>query len=94
MALPLAPIAFTALRYGAVVAVAYAAARRVNLSQTDQSVEDSLDKVAEGLAAHRRKDAPQANGSARWKRTVRVGGDGPGFEIDVTALGRIKIKRV
>ena len=70
MALPLAPIAFTVARYGAVAAVAYVAARNVKLSQTDQAVEDTLDTVEEGLSAHKLRDAPQANGGC----TVAAGG--------------------
>ena len=74
MALPLAPIAFTAARYGAVAAMAYYAARKVKISQTDQAVEDSLDKVVEGLSAHKCKDAPQTNGAVRWRRVHPVWG--------------------
>jgi hypothetical protein len=94
MPIPLAPIAATALRYGAIAAVTYVATRRVHISQTDQAVEDSLDKVEEGLSAHRCKDAPQTNMSGRWRRVIRLGETGPGFEIDATLLGRIKIRRV
>ena len=94
MALPLAPIAFTVARYGAVAAVAYVAARSVKLSHTDQAVEDTLDKVDEGLSAHKLRDAPQANGSARWRRVIRFGADGPAVEIDASMLGRIRVKRV
>lgn len=94
MALPLAPIAFTVARYGTVAAAAYVAARNVRLSQTDQAVEDTLDKVDEGLSAHKLRDAHQANGSVRWRRVVRIGTNGPGVEIDASVLGRIRIKRV
>ena len=94
MALPLAPIAITVVRYGALAAVAYAAARKIEVSQTDIDTEDALDKVDEGLSLHRCKDAPQANGSARWRRVVRFGEHGPAFEIDATLLSRIKIKKV
>ena len=94
MAIPIAPIAFTAARYGAVAAMAYYAARQVKLSQTDQKVEDTLDKVEEGYSAHKCKDADQVNGAVRWRRVVRLGETGPGVEIDIAALGRIKIRKV
>jgi hypothetical protein len=94
MALPLAPIAWTLVRYGTVAAVAYAATRRVQMSQTDQAVEETLDKVDEGLSAHKLRDAPQANGAARWRRVIRIGSSGPGVEIDASVLGRIRIKRI
>ncbi|MCP5074270.1 MAG: hypothetical protein GY947_13400 [Rhodobacteraceae bacterium] len=94
MALPLAPIAITAARYGTVAAIAYYAARKVKLSQTDQAVEDSLDKVEEGVCAHKCSDAPQANASTRWRRVIRLGDNGPGLEIDIAAMGRVRIKKV
>ncbi len=94
MALPLTPIAITAARYGTVAVVAYYAARKVKLSQTDQAVEDSLDRVEEGVSAHKCRDAPQANASTRWRRVIRLGDTGPGFEIDIAAMGRIRIKRI
>lgn len=94
MALPLAPIAGFALRYGAVAAATYVAARSVQTSQTDQASEDAMDKVFDGVSAHRCKDATQANGSARYRRVIRLGRNGPGIEVDATVLGRIKFKRV
>lgn len=94
MALPLAPIAFTAARYFSVAAMAYYAARQVQQSQTDQRVEDSLDKVVEGVSVHKCKDAPQGNGAVRWRRVIRLGENGPGVEIDVAAMGRIRIRKI
>lgn len=92
MALPLAPIAYTALRYGAVAVATYALSRRVSLSQTRQENEDALDRIDEGLAAHRPKDRNQINGSARYRRTIWFGNTG--VEFDATALGRIKIRKL
>ncbi|MCA8868644.1 MAG: hypothetical protein KDA67_08345 [Rhodobacteraceae bacterium] len=94
MALPLAPIAVMALRYGSVALVAYAATRRIGHSQTRQSTEDALDEVAEGLAAHRPQDRSQINAEARWRRIIRLGTGGPGLEIDAAALGRVKFRKI
>ncbi|NOX73142.1 MAG: hypothetical protein GXP03_05835 [Alphaproteobacteria bacterium] len=94
MPLPLAPIAGMAARYGAVALVAYAASRRINKSQTSQASEDALDQVPEGLSTHRPQDRQQVNGALRWRRVVRAGANGPGIEIDITALGRIKFRAV
>jgi len=94
MALPLAPIAAVAVRYGAVALVAYAATRRLSRSQTRQDTEDALDNVADGLAVNRPKDRKQFNAEARWRRIVRLGVAGPGIEIDATALGRLKFRKV
>lgn len=92
MALPLAPIAGIALRYGAVALVTYAAARRLPRAHRDQRAEDAHDDTVEGAAV--RRDPGQVNGTARIKRTVRLGTSGPGLEIDASALGRIRFRRV
>lgn len=94
MPLPLAPIAGVAARYGAVALVAYVATRRINRSQTLQPTEDALDRVGEGIAANRPQDRQQVNASARWRRIVRLGSTGSGFEIDATVLGRVKFRKV
>jgi hypothetical protein len=96
MPLPLAPIATVAMRYGIrygmVALTTYAIARSIDKSPRDQRGEDALDDLPEGLAAAR--NGEQANGSARLKRTFRVGPNGPGVEVDLSAIGRLKVKRV
>jgi len=94
MPLPLAPIAGIALRYGAVAVATYAVARRVSIQKAhyDQRGEDAMDSVNEGMSV--RRDPEQVNGATRFRRVVRVGTDGPGIEIDVTALGRIRFRKV
>lgn len=86
MALPLVPIAL--------VASAVALARNVHISPVVQSVEDSLDTVEEGLSVHKDPSGEQLNAAYRWKRTVQLGLKGPAFEVDVSALGRLKFKKV
>ena len=92
MPLPLAPIAGVALRYGIVAVAAYAVSRRVERAHFDQRGEVAMDDVNEGLSL--RREPEQMNGAGRFRRTVRIGTDGPGVEIDVTALGRIRFKKV
>jgi len=92
MAIPVAPIAGIALRYGAVALAAYAATRMMTPGRLDQSVEDAMDETPEGLTF--RRDAEQANGTARWVRTVRIGANGPGVKIDATGFARVKVSRV
>lgn len=94
MPVPIAPIAMTAARYGAVALLAYAASRRLQTGRTSQQTEDALDRVDEGLSFHHARDRAQINADARWRRVIRVGRDGPGVEIDVTALGRVKLRRL
>lgn len=85
MALPLIPLA--------VVAGAVALARNVNVSPVIQSVEDSLDTVDEGFAAHRDPEGNQINAAYRWKRRIEVRATGIAFEVDASMLGRIKFKK-
>lgn len=92
MPLPLAPIASVAIRYGAVALATYAVTRKVAVGRRDQRAEDSLDDLEEGLSVHR--EAGQANTTARFRRVIRIGDDGPGVEIDITALGRIIIRKI
>lgn len=94
MALPIAPLAGVALRYGAVAVAAYALSRHVMRGRTDQRAEDAMDDLPEGMTAHRPHDRDQLNGSARFRRIVRIGLTGPGVEIDASALGRIRFRRV
>jgi hypothetical protein len=86
MALPIIPFAL--------VAGAVALARNVQIMPVVQSVEDSLDMVPEGVSARKDTSGRQINGSYRWVRMVRFGKTGAGVEIDVSALGRIKLRKV
>lgn len=92
MAAPLAPIAAVALRYGAVALATYAATRAIPKLRRDQETEDTLDKVEEGIET--RRDAEQVNATARFRRVVRLGRNGPAVEIDAIALSRIRMRRV
>lgn len=94
MALPLAPIAVMAAKYGAVALAGYAIARQIQPGRTDQQVEDAFDEMTEGLSVHRPRDREQVNGAARFRRVVRLGTNGPGIEIDASALGRLRMRRV
>jgi hypothetical protein len=51
-----------------------------------------MDDLAEGIRLHREPD--QVSGAGRFVRTVRIGGIGPGVEIDATAITRIRFRRV
>lgn len=94
MALPLAPIAAMAMKYGAVALAGYAVARQMQPGRVDQRSEDALDELPEGLSAHRPRDRDQINGAARFRRVIRLGATGPGIEIDATALGRFRMRQV
>lgn len=92
MPLPLAPIATTALRVGLMALAAYTVSQMRETARRDQRGEDAMDDLHEGL--YFRRDEDQFNGTARLKRVVRVGQNGPGVEIDASALGRLRFRRV
>jgi hypothetical protein len=94
MALPLAPIAAMAVKYGTVALAGYALARQIQPGRTSQPIEDELDDLPEGVSAHRPRDREQVNASARLRRVVRLGTRGPGFELDASVLGRLRMRRV
>jgi len=96
MALPLAPIALFALRYGAVAAATYAVAKRAQKSDMkDLRSEHAHEEADEGINMRHHKDhnGRQMDANARIIRTIRLGPNGPGIEIDASALGRIKFKK-
>jgi len=94
--LALTPLAWTALRLGAVAAVAVYAARNRESQPKDPAHEQVLDTLAEGLRAHpHRAEAEGAmHGTGRFRRVVRLTPNGPGLEIDAAALGRFRLRRV
>lgn len=97
MAAPLAlgPFAWTAIRLGAAAAVAIYAARSRSQPKHAEH-EHVLDELPEGLTArpHRAEAESAMHGAGRFKRTLRFGRNGPGFEIDAAALGRLRFRRV
>lgn len=92
MVLPIAPLAGVALRYGVVAVAAFAVTRRVGRAHFDQRCEEAMNDVNEGVAL--RKENNQVNGTGRFRRVIRVGTEGPGLEIDITALGRVKFRKI
>ncbi len=92
MALPLAPIAGFALRYGAVALTAYAVAARTERGRRDQRAEDALDELQEGVSW--RAEDQQLNTTLRFRRVIRLGESGPGLEIDSAGISRIRIRKV
>ncbi|OIP82418.1 MAG: hypothetical protein AUK37_09070 [Rhodobacterales bacterium CG2_30_65_12] len=92
MPLPLAPITVIALRYGTVALASFALARSVERGRRDQRAEDALDEVPEGITA--RREPEQMNATGRLKRVIRLGSGGPGVEIDASALGRLRFRKV
>jgi hypothetical protein len=94
MPLPLVPLAGVALKYGGIAFATWLVTRRVQPARIDQRAEDALDDLPEGLAARRPADRGQANLTWRFRRIIRLPGDGRSFEVDAGLLGRLRARRV
>jgi hypothetical protein len=94
MAAPIVPIAWTALRVGAVAALALYAARGGSRPKHAEH-ERVLDDLPEGVGSHphRAEDETAVHGHGHIRRTFRLP-VGPAFEIDAAALGRLRLRRV
>lgn len=92
MPLPLAALAGPVLTYGGAALAAWALVRATTPARRDQRAEDALDALDEGLAL--RSDPGQASATGRITRVLRLGGIGPGVEIDAAFLGRLRVRRV
>ncbi len=93
-AIPIAPFAWSALRIGAMAAVAVYASRRVSQPK-DPRHESVLDDLPEGVSGHsHRAEAERGvHGAGRMRRTFRMPG-GPALEVEAAGLGRIRLRRV
>lgn len=92
MPLQLTPFAAMALRYGAVAAVGFVAARFAPRGDFPHAVQEQMANATEGL--HLRRAPGQLNATAHAARSVRLGRFGPRFRIDATALARLRIRRM
>ncbi|NKX44888.1 hypothetical protein [Roseicyclus persicicus] len=91
MAIPFTPIAAAALRYGVVAALAYAAARRARPQRIHPEAEAAMELMPQGVTVGH---APgQMNATGRVTRRLRLGPQGPGMEIDLSALARLRVRR-
>lgn len=93
--LALPPLAWMALRVGAMAAVTIYAARSRSQPK-DAEHEHVLDTLREGVEAapHTAEAERTLHGRGRIRRTIRLGRSGPGIEIDAAALGRVRVRRV
>lgn len=93
----LGPVAWKVAQVGVVAAVAwYAARRRRPEGPHEVWRERVLDEVDEGLETDfsRSSDQTRMGAALRFKRGVRLGANGPGVEIDVTGLTRLRLRRL
>lgn len=89
----LTPLAWMALRVGAVAAVALYASRRAS-EPKDADREEVLDALPRGLSGHSHNaEAERAlHGAARFRRVFRL--PKGAIEVDASGLGRVRLRRV
>ncbi len=92
----LSPIAWMAVRYGALAAVALVAARNRASAPKDPTHETILDEIPEGVRAtpHRAEAESALHTNGRVRRVFRLRRDGPGFEVEAAGLARVRFRRV
>lgn len=95
MPIPVVPIASAVLKYGPLAAAAFAtvAYARAKPAPVNQTAEDMMDDVSDGMAFSRSPEGRQVNGEGRYRRTVRMP-NGMGIELDASAIGRIRLRRI
>jgi hypothetical protein len=88
----LTPLAWNALRLGAVAAMAVYASRRRSTPK-DADHEQTLDALPEGFATstHRAEAERGMHAAGRFRRVLRFGQ--AAFEIEAAGLGRIRLRR-
>ncbi|MHA3979626.1 hypothetical protein ACW9UR_18280 [Halovulum sp. GXIMD14794] len=93
MPAPIAPIAWTALRVGTVAAVAWYVRRQSRPEPKHAWRERALDDLPEGLdvTSDRGEAEHNAHASARFRRVIRLGTGG--FELDISGMGRVRLRR-
>lgn len=92
MALNIPPMAFIALRYGAVAVAGFAAARYAKPGRFSDAVEAEMDAAPDGFDM--RKAPGQLAAAGKFSKIWRAGRVGPRFRVDGTALARLRIRRV
>lgn len=93
----LAPVAWKVAQFGAVAAVAWIAARnRRPAGPREIWRERVMDDVDEGIETDfsRSREEARAGAAVRFRRGIRLGGKGPGVEIDIAGLTRVRLRRI
>ena len=96
MPLPIAiaPVLFQVLKIGGALALGAALAHRRGPERLDIATEDTLDRLPDGGHVRVDRDAGRADGEVRWRRKIRFGARGPGVEVELAALGRLRARRI
>lgn len=93
----LPPLAMRLGGYALTAAAAWAAARRVSANgPRSEAREASLDRVPDGVDLTRSQegDAARMDLDARLQRDLRLGENGPGIAADLSAMARLRVRRL
>lgn len=92
MAIQIPPLAFIALRYGAVAVAGFAASRYAQRGRLSPAVEAEMDAAPDGVQVC--KSPGQLAAAGKFTKDWRAGRFGPRFRMDGTALARLRIRRL
>jgi hypothetical protein len=96
----IAPIAWKAAQLGAVAALTYYATRRQRApGPRDVWRESALDDLDIGLETEFSRETGEARearaaAAGKWRRGWRIGAEGPGVEMEIAGLARIRLRRI
>lgn len=92
----LSPLAWMALRYGAVAAVTLVAARSRASQPKDAAHDKALDDLPEGIrvAPHRAEAESALHGDGRVRRVFRLRPGGAPIEFEAAGIARFRLRRV
>jgi hypothetical protein len=90
----MSPLAWKAVRYGALAAMALYASRQRASEPKDVEHQRTLDDLPEGFTAHaHRAEAERGvHGTGRFRRAIRLPNGGV-LEIEAAGLGRLRLRR-
>lgn len=92
MAIPIPPLAFIVLRYGAVAVAGFAAAKYAPRGRLSPAVEAEMNAAPDGVQMC--KAPGQLAMAGKFTKVLRAGRFGPKFRMDGTALARLRIRRL
>jgi hypothetical protein len=91
----LTPLAWRAAQIFLLAAMAVYASRAKSGGPKDAAHQQVLDDLPEGVAAHgHRAEAERGvHAAGRFRRVLRLGPNGPAFEVEAAGLGRVRLRR-
>ena len=92
MAIPLAPVAVLALKYGTVAALAFVIGKNAKPVPKDAIREKAFDDAQGGVSAYARREPGEVTGHAAAKLKHKI--PGIGIEYDASLLARLRFRRV